>query len=291
MPVFISHSQQDQKKLERLVEAFSKSGIETWNPKTMDGNMLSDELLKAIDNCEVCVFLATRNSIKSSWCAAELGAFWGMRKPVLIYDPDNELNNVADSKHSPQFTGLFRLNEEDRIIKEVQKRLESNPLTFGKKWEERQRMHYEIADEMDLANQKIIIHDSLFSKSTGHPWEKGMIKALERNVAVDLVLADPQSQVYKKRYELIMSGNPIGEWSEHLKLLLKQYPNLRLRATSELYSGPFVQIDGEILFLGFFVPQLHSDEAPFIELRKSEKSRTFFEKLTEWVESTKIENF
>jgi hypothetical protein len=46
---------------------------------------LRDQLRQAVDESSVCVFVATQPSLKSSWCGAELGAFWGAGKPVIVY--------------------------------------------------------------------------------------------------------------------------------------------------------------------------------------------------------------
>jgi len=48
----------------------------------------------------VCVFLATARSLQSGWCLAELGAFWGAGKKVIIYRADP---TIDQSKLPPQF--------------------------------------------------------------------------------------------------------------------------------------------------------------------------------------------
>src|SRR5215510_9580235 len=49
------------------------------------GASLREQLRAAVERCDVCIFVATRDSIESSWCGAELGAFWGAGKPVIVY--------------------------------------------------------------------------------------------------------------------------------------------------------------------------------------------------------------
>lgn len=45
------------------------------------GQSLADQLVRT---CEACVFLATKCSVDSAWCMAELGAFWGAGKQVIV---------------------------------------------------------------------------------------------------------------------------------------------------------------------------------------------------------------
>ena len=55
-----------------------------WNPAEVKaGSSLRDQLRQAVEHCSVCIFVATHRAIESSWCGAELGAFWGAGKPSL----------------------------------------------------------------------------------------------------------------------------------------------------------------------------------------------------------------
>ena len=44
-----------------------------------------------MEHCSVCIFVATHRALKSSWCGAELGAFWGAGKPIIVYLADSSL--------------------------------------------------------------------------------------------------------------------------------------------------------------------------------------------------------
>ncbi|MCP4201105.1 MAG: toll/interleukin-1 receptor domain-containing protein, partial [bacterium] len=73
--------------------ALRGEGIDCWDPGSMKvGRNLGAQLRAAIEECSVCVFLATQNSVKSNWCLAELGAFWGARKPVIVYLADTAVS-------------------------------------------------------------------------------------------------------------------------------------------------------------------------------------------------------
>jgi CheY-like chemotaxis protein len=56
---------------------------------------LRDQLRQAIGSCSVCIFVATHQSVTSSWCGAELGAFWGADIPVIVYLADSSLPEEA----------------------------------------------------------------------------------------------------------------------------------------------------------------------------------------------------
>jgi Domain of unknown function (DUF6430) len=66
------------------------------------GKPLAEGLRVAIEECDICIFLATARSLESRWCLAELGAFWGAGKKVFIYLADPKVN---ESDLPPQFRG------------------------------------------------------------------------------------------------------------------------------------------------------------------------------------------
>jgi len=105
MLIFVSYAFDDKAQFENVTDQFDDAGLPYW--KTGDiraGEDLSQQLRDAIDNSSLCVFIATRSSVTSSWCSAELGAFWGAKKPVLIYLADDSLNQ---SDLPRQFHGHF----------------------------------------------------------------------------------------------------------------------------------------------------------------------------------------
>lgn len=86
MTVFISHSFDDKPEFDNIADALDQAGIDYWKPGSMKaGTMLSDQLRQSIAESDLCIFVATRHSVASAWCGAELGAFWGSGKPVIIY--------------------------------------------------------------------------------------------------------------------------------------------------------------------------------------------------------------
>jgi hypothetical protein len=114
MPAFLSHSGEDKAIYSTLCLALDGANIKRWDQETMlPGEPLADQLLTAIGACEVCVFVATRRSIASPWCLAELGAFWGAGKKVLFFMADPDL---TEAMLPPQFKGNLRLNDGPALV-------------------------------------------------------------------------------------------------------------------------------------------------------------------------------
>ena len=132
MSIFISHSFKDTAAFTSTCLALEGQGACSWDVCTLPvGQPLASELKKAIRECDICVFIATSNSIESKWCLAELGAFWGVGKPVIIFVADP---NVKEEDLPPQFKGNFWTNDANRLIEAIRKYdpLEANlPLSAG----------------------------------------------------------------------------------------------------------------------------------------------------------------
>lgn len=101
MPAFISHSFENKPEFENVADALDLRSVPYWNPaQIVPGASLREQLRAAVERCELCIFVATRKSINSSWCGAELGAFWGTGKPIVVYvaEPslaDDELPQIV----------------------------------------------------------------------------------------------------------------------------------------------------------------------------------------------------
>jgi CheY-like chemotaxis protein len=96
MTVFISHSFDDQPEFENVTDWLDGLGVPYWKPSEIkSGASLRGQLRQAIGTCSVCIFIATHKSVASSWCGAELGAFWGADIPVVVYMADGSLPDEA----------------------------------------------------------------------------------------------------------------------------------------------------------------------------------------------------
>ncbi|MBI1746123.1 MAG: TIR domain-containing protein [Acidobacteria bacterium] len=86
MTAFISHSFENKPEFENVTDALALRGVAFWNPAEIrPGASLREQLRSAVERCKLCIFIATRKSVDSSWCGAELGAFWGAGKPIIVY--------------------------------------------------------------------------------------------------------------------------------------------------------------------------------------------------------------
>lgn len=96
MTVFISHSFDDQPEFENVTDWLDRLDVPYWKPAEIkSGASLRGQLRQAVGSCSVCIFVATHNSVASSWCGAELGAFWGADIPVIVYLADSSLPEEA----------------------------------------------------------------------------------------------------------------------------------------------------------------------------------------------------
>ena len=120
MAVFISHSDKDKSEFDNIADALTEAGIPHWDPVTMlPGETLSEQLHNAITGSELCIFVATHNSLESAWCGAELGAFWGTGKRVIIYLADSSLKEHPP----PQFEGYLLESRIKKVVEAVKKYL------------------------------------------------------------------------------------------------------------------------------------------------------------------------
>jgi hypothetical protein len=121
--LFISHDQDDEAALSAFTTIADMAGIAWWNPKAMQaGLLLRDQLRAAIRECDVCLFLATRRSVGSSWCRAELGAFWGAGKRVISFLQDPEL---TDADLPPQLQGDLWTRDAKKVLEAVRAEIAS----------------------------------------------------------------------------------------------------------------------------------------------------------------------
>jgi CheY-like chemotaxis protein len=94
MTAFISHSFDNKPEFDNIADALVQIGVPYWNPtEVKPGGSLRDQLRQAVERCTVCIFVATHRALGSSWCGAELGAFWGAGKPVIVYLADSSLKD------------------------------------------------------------------------------------------------------------------------------------------------------------------------------------------------------
>ena len=125
MSVFISHSFEDRHHYENVRDALELGNVPYWDVDLMKpGAPLADRLRTAIDDCALCVFIATKHSVQSQWCSAELGAFWGARKTVLIYLADGKLPDNMPK----QYQGHFGVETQKKLVEAAREELKQSVL-------------------------------------------------------------------------------------------------------------------------------------------------------------------
>jgi hypothetical protein len=119
MSVYISYDFDDEGAYSLLCMALEGQNVSYWSPKTMKaGKSLKEQLRAGINACEVCIFLATPRSIESPWCAAEVGAFWGAGKRVILYKTDPTIDNAKIPPQLQEDLWTSDVKEVVRIVRE-----------------------------------------------------------------------------------------------------------------------------------------------------------------------------
>lgn len=117
MTIFVSYKHQDEAAYTNLCVALDGSGVKRWDPETMAvGKSIADQLCEAIRVCEGCIFLATTRSVSSQWCMAEIGAFWGAGKQVIVFLADPEL---SETKLPVQLQGNLWTRDARKVLDSV----------------------------------------------------------------------------------------------------------------------------------------------------------------------------
>jgi hypothetical protein len=115
--VFISYSHEDKALYTALCLALDGVGVLRSDvSKLALGQPLAEGLRAAIEECDMCVFLATARSLQSRWCLAELGAFWGAGKKVIVYLADP---GIDESALPPQFQGNLWTSSATELVQGI----------------------------------------------------------------------------------------------------------------------------------------------------------------------------
>ncbi|MCA1591371.1 MAG: toll/interleukin-1 receptor domain-containing protein [Acidobacteria bacterium] len=194
MPAFISYSQKDQGPFTSLSEALTGHGIEVWDAAAiMAGSSLADQLRDGIKKCAVCVLLATQNSLKSSWCLAEVGAFWGAGVDVIIFKGES---NLDEDLFPQQFKGNLWTEDVKRVREAVKAALSKQGCS-------------DPAD--DLKGDWVSKYISTYMKGTPVLVEDVRVEACGGQVAI-ISDHNPKNDNYTASCELVHEKHLVGEW-------------------------------------------------------------------------------
>lgn len=93
--IFFSYAAADQADAQRLLNAFSKQpNIQVFTTQTLSaGENWMPKLQQALSECDLFVVLLSPNSLDSNWVLSEIGAAWGLNKPIIPVVTQPELQD------------------------------------------------------------------------------------------------------------------------------------------------------------------------------------------------------
>jgi hypothetical protein len=292
MPVFISHSQMDYPSYSSLCLALDGANVARWDPTELAaGESLAEQLRRAIVQCHVCIFLATAQSLDSHWCLAELGAFWGAGKKVIIYLADPGLK---ESDIPPQFQGTLCAKDAKQLLSsvirimndaaEVSNSFNAEPLpsiasdgpATGVRGIFRNRLaldlnHNALNEKINSANV-VNIASLVFNVQQSRDLKKSLELCVRRGGRVRILLSD--------LYPAKISGGQISNSSKSAKILwplrLRQYAEKDLdhkRLPTELRD--MMQIDTTMI-VTFYCNKQQGNGSPTLRLERTSDERCLF---------------
>ncbi len=83
--VFISYPHESENDLNLLVSHLRGNEIDPLVGVVSPGQNISTKIREILSAADCCVVLLNEYTLKSSWCMAELGAFWGAKRTIIGY--------------------------------------------------------------------------------------------------------------------------------------------------------------------------------------------------------------
>ena len=216
MTVFISHSSKDVASYTLLGMVLDGARIDRWDVTTMSrGASIADQLRTAINTCKTCVFIATRSSVESQWCLAELGAFWGAGKRVILFMVDPDLDKSAlpaqfrENLHATSATQVIE------AIRESESRIAAGlPNFFCEVIDSREELYSRCTQ---LIKSSKDIRDTTWGKRAPAPQASAEKTRVEYRAAVDAHIKDG------KFYQELLTSEGREEYIEESALLKETY--------------------------------------------------------------------
>ena len=109
--VFVSHSHKDRwiaKHMVKEMEDLGKARVEVFlDEKDIEvGQHIAKEVREAIAKCDEFVVLLSPNSKGREWVLLELGAAWGLEKPIMVILHDLSPQKMPDVTYPHKATDL-----------------------------------------------------------------------------------------------------------------------------------------------------------------------------------------
>jgi hypothetical protein len=125
--VFLSHSHKDRwiaRQCARLIEEAAKPHVEVFfDEKDIEGGQpIPDSIRMGIEKCDEFVVLLSRYSKDRPWVLIEVGAAWGLRKPIVA------IVDKIGPKEMPDILNPYKaidLNDFDQYINQFLKRIKA----------------------------------------------------------------------------------------------------------------------------------------------------------------------
>lgn len=125
--VFISYPSQSKGVLVLLENCLKSNGVSSiWidENQILASENISERLKAGVRESDCCIFLLNEYSLKSAWCMAEVGSFWGANKPIIVFplDPRCEV---------PHFlAGIKLANSVEEVVKACKNPPPTQPASF-----------------------------------------------------------------------------------------------------------------------------------------------------------------
>ncbi len=188
------------------------------------GDSLSEQLQRAISECQMCVFIATRRSIESQWCLAEVGAFWGSGKNVTLFMVDPDLD---DSVLPPQFKGSLRVSKPQDLIDQIKQKfiketniLNAIPNSVCKRILSRKQLYIESRILIENSNT---IHDTTWGRRSEDMSLEEKAERESYRASIGKFLAEGKS------YRELLTAEKRIEYLQDSLMMKEKFPSFQCR--------------------------------------------------------------
>ena len=94
--IFLSYPSKSKSEANDLRNRLDPSKYSIWNDDYIRaGDTIVKRLHDGFLDSDYCVLLLTKYTEQSAWCMQEVGAFWGARKPIIVYRPNLKVSMPA----------------------------------------------------------------------------------------------------------------------------------------------------------------------------------------------------
>jgi len=213
------------------------------------GQPIAGRIQDGVSNSVCCIFLLNSHSVNSTWCMAEVGAFWGAGKPVIIYpidppcDPPRFLDGIRRANTAEEVVAACRMIIRDTrpppplppaFSKTLQEGGLVNAFRIPVGDPDRERRVAELVqEERQRSNKFRLVASSglnYLNKSVGKVWLCGLGPAIMSEEAeFSVVLESPFSAFSETRALANDKGRDHWEYKVNIPELLELVKGYRVR--------------------------------------------------------------